>query len=76
MHLRLEIYKETRFEGYDKLTFSSSDISKKKKKEKKALCIYLYAISTTGKKNLERDYRKCLTAIDCNKTSKIKTIRI
>ena len=31
MHLRLEIYKETRFEGYDKLTFSSSDISKKKK---------------------------------------------
>ena len=73
MHLCLEIYKETRFEGYDKLTFSSSDISKKKKK---ALCIYLYAISTTGKKNLERDYRKCLTAIDCNKTSKIKTIRI
>ena len=73
MHLRLEIYKETRFEGYDKLTFSSSDISKKKKK---ALCIYIYAISTTGKKNLERDYRKCLTAIDCNKTSKIKTIRI
>ena len=73
MHLCLEIYKETRFEGYDKLTFSSNDISKKKKK---ALCIYLYAISTTGKKNLERDYRKCLTAIDCNKTSKIKTIRI
>ena len=73
MHLRLEIYKETRFDGYDKLKFSSSDISKKKKK---ALCIYLYAISTTGKKNLERDYRKCLTAIDCNKTSKIKTIRI
>ena len=33
MHLRLEIYKETRFEGYDKLTFSSSDISKKKKKK-------------------------------------------
>ena len=32
MHLRLEIYKETRFEGYDKLTFSSNDISKKKKK--------------------------------------------
>jgi len=27
----IEIYRETRFEGYDKLTFNSSDISKKNK---------------------------------------------
>ena len=50
MHLRLEIYKETRFEGYDKLTFSSSDISKKKKKKKKLYASTFMQFQLQGKK--------------------------
>ena len=54
MHLHLEIYKETRFEGYDKLTFSSSDISKKKKKKKSSMHLPLCNFNYREKKSRKR----------------------